>query len=176
MPELLATARLQLHAGFDLHAAAAQVPYYRELGVSHLYLSPIAEARPGSSHGYDVIDPTRVSLERGGDEGLAALSAALRQHGMGAVLDIVPNHMAADAANPWWRDVLHKGQQSPFAPYFDIDWHSPSSPGRVWLPWLTAPLDTVMERGELKIEHRDGFDYVQDLHLAQPGCTFVTPC
>ncbi|PXV55872.1 maltooligosyl trehalose synthase [Dyella jiangningensis] len=156
MPELRATVRLQLHAGFDLHAAAAQVPYYQRLGVSHLYLSPIARARPGSTHGYDVIDPGVVCPERGGEAGLRALGAALRDHGMGAILDIVPNHMAADARNPWWWDVLRHGRHSRYARHFDIDWDSPASPGRVWLPWLTAPLSEVLARGELRVEPRDG--------------------
>lgn len=155
MPELRATVRLQLHAGFDLHAAAAQAPYYRRLGVSHLYLSPIAQARPGSMHGYDVIDPTVVSSERGGEEGLRMLAAVLRELDMGAILDIVPNHMAADAANPWWRDVLRHGEDSRYARYFDIDWASPASPGRLWLPWLQAPLDTVLMQGALRIERND---------------------
>lgn len=155
MPELNATARLQLHAGFDLYAAAAQVPYYHRLGISHLYLSPIARARPGSTHGYDAIDPTTVCPERGGEAGLQALSAALKEHGMGAILDIVPNHMAADANNAWWRDVLRHGRASRYAAYFDIDWASPASPDRVWLPWLQAPLDTVLAQKQLRVEWTD---------------------
>jgi (1->4)-alpha-D-glucan 1-alpha-D-glucosylmutase len=160
MPELLASARLQLHAGFDLHAAAAQVPYYRALGISHLYLSPIAQSRRGSTHGYDVLDPARISDERGGQAGLQALSTALREHGMGAILDIVPNHMAADGDNPWWQDVLRHGQYSRYARYFDIDWQSPASPNRVWLPWLQAPLDTVLSQNALRIEKNPQGDMI----------------
>ncbi|WP_243042386.1 malto-oligosyltrehalose synthase [Dyella sedimenti] len=155
MPELLATVRIQLHPGFDFWAALRQVPYYRRLGISHLYLSPIAEARVGSTHGYDVTDPTMVRKELGGETGLRALAEALHEHGMGAILDIVPNHMAADPANPWWRDVLLRGPDSRYARYFDIDWASPASPGRLWLPWLPAPLDEVIAHGGLRVECDD---------------------
>ena len=98
------------------------MPYFARLGVSHLYASPIATARPGSQHGYDVIDATRVNPELGGEEGLRALSSALAAAGMGLILDIVPNHMAADTANAWWADVLRHGRASRFARWFDIDW------------------------------------------------------
>ncbi|MDO1528807.1 malto-oligosyltrehalose synthase [Fulvimonas sp. R45] len=146
-----ATVRLQLNRDFDLAAAAAQVPYYAELGVSHVYLSPIAQARAGSSHGYDVTDPTVVNPELGGERALAMLSATLRAHGMGAILDIVPNHMAADVANPWWRDVLARGRGSRHAGWFDIDWDAPGTGGKLWLPWLDAPLEHVLRRGGLRL-------------------------
>ena len=152
MVELLSTARLQLHRGFDLWQAQQQVPYYRELGITHLYLSPIAEARTGSTHGYDVTDPTVVRAELGGEAALRALADALHGHEMGAILDIVPNHMAADTSNPWWRDVLRRGPGSRHARFFDIDWDAPASPGRVWLPWLKGPLHEVLARGELRID------------------------
>ena len=139
MAELRATARVQLHHGFDLDAAAAQVPYYAALGISHLYLSPIGTARPGSLHGYDVIDPTRINPELGGEPALLRLSAALRAHGMGAIMDIVPNHMAADIANPWWYDVLACGRHAAHADYFDIDWDAPGADGRVCRRRRLAP-------------------------------------
>ena len=101
MTALRATVRLQLHRAFDFAAAEAHVPYFAALGISHLYLSPIATARPGSTHGYDVIDPLTINPELGGEEGLNALVRTLHAHGMGAILDIVPNHMAADLANVW---------------------------------------------------------------------------
>jgi malto-oligosyltrehalose synthase len=147
---LRATLRLQFHRGFTFADAAALVPYFARLGISHLYASPIATARPGSQHGYDVIDATRVNPELGGEEGLAALSSALAASGMGMILDIVPNHMAADVANAWWADVLRHGRASRFARWFDIDWEADD---KVLLPILGRPLDEVLAAGELK---RDG--------------------
>jgi malto-oligosyltrehalose synthase len=144
-----ATLRLQFHRGFTFADAQALVPYFARLGVSHLYASPIAVARPGSQHGYDVIDPTRINPELGGEAGLMALSSALRAAGMGLILDIVPNHMAADTANAWWADVLRQGRASRFAQWFDIDWDADD---KVLLPLLGRPLDEVLSDGEL---HRD---------------------
>jgi (1->4)-alpha-D-glucan 1-alpha-D-glucosylmutase len=149
---LRATARLQLNSQFDFAAAAAQVPYLAALGISHLYLSPIATARAGSTHGYDVIDPMTVNPELGGEAGLTALVETLHAHDMGAILDIVPNHMAADLANAWWRDVLSRGQSSPYAAYFDIEWNAPQTEGKLWLPWLELPLDQAIENGRLKLK------------------------
>ena len=146
-----ATARLQLHEGFDLRAAAAQVPYYAVLGISHLYLSPIAQACSGSTHGYDVTDPTRVSTTLGGEAALETLVNALHAHDMGLLLDMVPNHMAASTENPWWRDVLARGRESRYADWFDIDWSSPEAAGRVWLPVLAKPLADVLAEGGLTL-------------------------
>lgn len=150
-----ATARLQLHAGFTFADAAALVPYYAGLGISHLYLSPITAARPGSTHGYDVTDATQVSPALGGEDGFLALARTARDAGLGIVLDIVPNHMAADAThNAWWRDVLARGQQSAFAHYFDIDWQ-PADPdlyGKVLLPILGDPYSQTLESGALTIQ------------------------
>src|SRR5580693_2393985 len=109
--ELRATYRLQLSSDFEFADARALVPYLRELGISHLYLSPSLQARRGSTHGYDVVDPTRVSSELGGEEGLRALAAA----GLGIVLDIVPNHMGRGDENPWWRDPLLRER------FFDVE-------------------------------------------------------
>jgi (1->4)-alpha-D-glucan 1-alpha-D-glucosylmutase len=151
MTELTATVRLQLHRGFDLHAAARQIPYYARLGISHVYLSPIATARAGSTHGYDVIDPGTVNPELGGEAALATLVETLHEHDMGAILDIVPNHMAADTANPWWRDVLEHGRESRYAAFFDIEWDAPDTDGRLWLPVLAEPLDALLAKGELSM-------------------------
>ena len=118
MTELRATYRLQLGPDLGFAAARELVPYLAELGVSHLYLSPSLEARSGSTHGYDVVDPTRVSEDLGGEEGLRLLSAAARASGLGIVLDIVPNHMAATDENPFWRDPLWR------AKFFDLDWRT----------------------------------------------------
>ena len=119
----VATYRLQLHKGFRLADATALVPYLARLGVSHVYASPFLKARPGSTHGYDVVDHNRLNPEIGTEQELDALLEALRRHGMGLVLDIVPNHMGVlHGDNPWWQDVLEKGRASPHARFFDIDW------------------------------------------------------
>src|SRR5215467_14943656 len=119
---LRATMRLQLHRGFTFDDAAAVVPYLSALGISHVYASPIMTACAGSTHGYDVTDPTRVNAEIGGEEGLTRLSRALRDHDMGLIVDIVPNHMAVGSDNAWWMDVLARGRGSRYAGFFDIDW------------------------------------------------------
>jgi (1->4)-alpha-D-glucan 1-alpha-D-glucosylmutase len=110
-----ATYRLQLNAAFDFAAARELIPYLRDLGISHLYLSPSLQARPGSTHGYDVIDPTRVSDELGGEDGLRALAGAAHAAGLGLVLDLVPNHMAIDERNRFWSDPQLRER------FFDID-------------------------------------------------------
>ena len=158
MLPLLATYRVQLNAAFPLTSAAALVPYLERLGVSHLYASPILAARPGSTHGYDVADPARVNPELGGDEARRALAARLRERGMGMLLDIVPNHMSASAANPYWEDVLAHGRASRYAHWFDVDWESPdpSFRGRVMLPVLGDHLPAVLERGELRVADEGG--------------------
>lgn len=128
-----ATYRVQLHAGFTLDDAAAIVPYLAALGVSHLYASPVLQAAPGSTHGYDVVDHDRVNPELGGGDAFARLATALRAHRMGLVLDIVPNHMAISSElNRQWWDVLENGPDSSHAPWFDIDWRA----GQVILPVL----------------------------------------
>jgi (1->4)-alpha-D-glucan 1-alpha-D-glucosylmutase len=156
MTDLRATVRLQLNHTFDFLTAAEHVPYFAALGLSHVYLSPIAMARPGSLHGYDVINPMIVNPELGGEPALAKFVQTLHTHGMGAILDIVPNHMAADVANPWWNDVLAMGRTSRYAHYFDIDWHAPHTDGKLWLPVLAVPLEQALSRGELHVERHVG--------------------
>lgn len=151
MTGLRATARLQLHAGFDLGAAAAQVPYYAALGVSHLYLSPIAAAVPGSTHGYDGVDPARINPELGGEAGFRQLAEVTRAHGMGLILDIVPNHLAASPHSQWWSDVLMHGPRSPHAAWFDIEWEAPGCEGRLWLPVLDRPLHDAVRDGVVRV-------------------------
>ena len=151
-----ATYRLQLRAGFGFREAAALAGYLHQLGISHLYLSPVLAARRGSSHGYDVVDPTRLNPELGTTQELEELCAVLRERGMGVIVDVVPNHMAADEQNPWWVDVLRNGPASPFAPIFDIDWAAQD--GKVLLPILRAPFGEVLERGELRLDVADGDD------------------
>ncbi|MEU5523523.1 malto-oligosyltrehalose synthase [Streptomyces sp. NPDC047860] len=135
-----ATYRLQLQPAFPFRAAADAVPYVASLGVSHLHLSPVLEAVPGSLHGYDVVDHTRVREELGGEEGLRALARTAREHGLGLVVDIVPNHMAmVPRHNRALWEVLRDGPSSPFARWFDIDWEAQG--GQVLLPVLGGPLD-----------------------------------
>ena len=117
------TYRLQITPTFDLFEAARVLPYLHDLGVDWVYLSPILESEPGSTHGYDVVDPTRVDESRGGAAGLAELSAEARRLGMGVLVDVVPNHVGvASDANAWWADVLERGRESAYAPFFDVDW------------------------------------------------------
>ena len=164
-----ALARLQLHAGFTLDDAAAQVGYYSKLGISHLYASPLLAARPGSNHGYDVIDCHRINPELGGEPALRRLVAQLRAHGMGLVLDIVPNHMFAGPGNAWWMDVLRLGRASHRADYFDIDWRSPDplAHGHVLLPILGKPYAQALRDGDVRLQYGEaGFAlHVHDIAL-----------
>jgi (1->4)-alpha-D-glucan 1-alpha-D-glucosylmutase len=147
-----ATYRVQMRAEFDFAAAAGIVPYLQRLGLSHLYCSPYMQAAPHSAHGYDVVDPTKISGELGGERGLRVLDSALRDAKMGQLLDIVPNHMCvADRSNRWWWDVLRTGRHSPYAAMFDIDWDAPALLGRVLLPVLHDPLADVLARGDLQV-------------------------
>ena len=145
----LSTYRLQFHPGFTLRHARTIVPYLADLGVSHVYASPLFEARAGSSHGYDVTDPTRIRAALGGEDELRALSEDLAGHGMGLILDIVPNHMAASPQNPWWADMLRLGQSSPHAHFFDVDWNRHG--GTVLLPVLGTPLEEAMADGHIEL-------------------------
>ncbi|MGP3689108.1 malto-oligosyltrehalose synthase [Streptomyces sp. IBSNAI002] len=159
------TYRLQLRPEFPFAAAEAAVPYLSSLGVSHLHLSPVLEAVPGSAHGYDVTDHSRVRGELGGEPGLRSLAAAARAHGLGLVLDIVPNHMAVPAPlrlnRPLW-EVLREGPGSPFARWFDIDWEAGG--GQVLLPVLAGPAASceltadgdVLRYGEQEFPLREG--------------------
>ncbi|WP_326575625.1 malto-oligosyltrehalose synthase [Streptomyces sp. NBC_00481] len=140
-----ATYRVQLQPDFPFSAAAAAVPYIASLGVSHLHLSPVLEAVPGSGHGYDVVDHGRVRGELGGEEGLRALASTARAHGLGLVVDIVPNHMAmAPRHNRALWDVLREGPESAYARWFDIDWEAQG--GRVLLPVLGGPLGAEIDQ------------------------------
>lgn len=152
MIPLRATVRLQLHRDFGFADAAAQVDYFAALGISHLYLSPIAQAVPGSTHGYDNIDPAAVSADLGGEAGLRTLADRARGSGLGLLLDIVPNHMAADTGNRWWCDVLRHGRRSAHADWFDIEWDAPGCDGRLWLPLLDRPLADALATGVLTLE------------------------
>jgi (1->4)-alpha-D-glucan 1-alpha-D-glucosylmutase len=139
--------------------SAGIVPYLDELGISHLYASPYLKARAGSTHGYAVVDYTQLNPELGGRDGYRALVEALHGHEMGQILDVVSNHMSATPAeNSWWNDVLENGPGSPHAAYFDIDWHPVKEElrNKVLLPILGDQYGQVLERGELKLEYREG--------------------
>lgn len=163
----VATYRLQLRNGMTFDKAAGIVPYLKRLGISHLYASPIFTAVTGSTHGYDVTDHNEIDPALGGEEGFERLHAALRQAGMGLILDIVPNHMAAWLENRWWRSVVEHGPASPFAGHFDIDWSE-----RLALPILGRNFRDALAAGELGIEidHKHGclalayFDNFVPLH------------
>ncbi|MFF2730991.1 malto-oligosyltrehalose synthase [Streptomyces sp. NPDC058008] len=165
-----ATYRLQLQPDFPFAAAAEAVPYLAGLGVSHLHLSPVLEAVPGSGHGYDVVDHGTVRAEFGGEEGLRELAATARAHGLGLVVDIVPNHMAAAPRHnlPLW-EVLREGPESPYARWFDIDWAAGG--GKVLLPVLAGRVGAesggfepgtrddgtpVLRHGDLEFPVREG--------------------
>jgi len=155
--EVTSTYRLQLNAGFTFADAEAQVPYVASLGISHLYLSPILRAVPGSMHGYDVLDHTRVSPEMGGEDGLRRLAATAHAAGLGIVVDIVPNHMALVAPEngtaPLW-PVLREGRTATTAHWFDIDWDHLN--GRIGLPLLGDSLEQTLAARELVLDTLDG--------------------
>lgn len=172
---LRATQRLQFHKGFTLDDAVPLVPYFAQLGISHLYASPLLAARAGSMHGYDVVDPTRVNPELGGEAALRRLVAALREHKMGLILDIVSNHMAVGGAdNPWWLDLLEWGRLSPYSEFFDIQWHSPDPllKGQLLMPFLGSDYGEALQTGTLTL-HFDaahGTFYVEHYEHRFPVC------
>ncbi|WP_432239005.1 malto-oligosyltrehalose synthase [Herbaspirillum robiniae] len=159
-----ATARLQFNRDFRFEQATELVAYYDTLGVSHIYASPILTARPGSTHGYDVVDPTRINPELGGEPALRTLCGELAGRGMGMIVDIVPNHMAVGKDNPWWHDVLRWGRRSRYANWFDIDWESPDPAlaGKLLLPFLGQSYGEALEAGELplRFDEQQGEFYV----------------
>lgn len=154
------TYRIQLHAGFTFRDAADIVPYLHDLGITHVYTSPCLAAATNSPHGYDLIDPSRLNPQLGGDEGYRQFIRALREHNMGHILDIVPNHMGiADGANRWWNDVLEHGAVSRYAQYFDIEWSRPprnSLVGKVLLPVLDDHYGKVLECKQVQLEREGG--------------------
>lgn len=153
----IATYRVQFNKDFRFVDCGDIVPYLHTLGIGALYSSPRFRARRGSSHGYDVASPIRINSELGTEEEFDDLCGRLRRYGLGLVLDIVPNHMAASSENPWWMDVLENGPSSPYAHYFDIDWHPAISKAaslqenKVLLPSLGDLYGNVLNRGELTL-------------------------
>ncbi len=172
------TYRLQLNKDFRFTGACKILDYLHELGISDVYLSPILGSRKGSGHGYDVTDPTRINPELGSEEDFENFQNELQKRGMGLVLDIVPNHMAASMENAWWMDVLENGAQSAYGAYFDIDWHpsARSLDGKILLPVLGRPFGEVLDSGELKLTFQEGkfyfkfyFQYFDSFFPLSPG-------
>jgi (1->4)-alpha-D-glucan 1-alpha-D-glucosylmutase len=186
-----ATMRLQLHKDFTFADAAALVPYLVEMGISHVYSSPILTARAGSIHGYDVIDPTAVNPELGGEPALRAFVAALRSAGLGLIVDIVPNHMAVGASdNPWWTDLLRHGRASRYAQFFDVDWDcaDPALRGKILAPFLGKPYGVALNDGDIRVAQTSAgepviryfdndfpIDPIEYAHMAECGLESFDP-
>src|SRR4051794_8381100 len=165
-----ATYRLQIHAGFPLDDAAGVAGYLADLGVTHAYSSPLLRSAEGSTHGYDTVDHAHIDEARGGREGFDRFVAALHEHGLGLVLDLVPNHMgvAAAAAAPWWGGVLENGRPSPHPQAFDTDWEFGGA--KVRHPCLGSADDLA----ELKVVE-GGLHYYENRFPIAPGTEDGTP-
>lgn len=151
------TLRLQLHKGFTFDDATALADYFALLGVSHAYVSPITTATAGSTHGYDVVDYTKVDPELGGEDGLRRFVEKLRAVEMGFIVDIVPNHMGVGGSeNAWWQDILEWGRHASHARFFDVDWHSPDPAlrGKVLAPFLGASYGDELQGGKIRLAYR----------------------
>jgi len=151
----IATYRLQFSRNFTFDDARGIVAYLARLGISHVYASPFLKARTGSAHGYDIVDHNHLNPEIGTRESFERFCAELRRHGMGLILDFVPNHIGiGHEENPWWQDVLEWGQASPYAGYFDIDWKPtrPALAGKILLPILTEPYGVALTSGAISLE------------------------
>lgn len=155
----IATYRLQFNPGFGFKQAQEAAGYLSDLGISHIYASPYFQAVAGSTHGYDVLDHSRVNEELGGVEGHAHFCQTLQNFKLSQMIDIVPNHMAIQGKqNPWWWDVLKRGPSSPFANYFDVDWDSSEErwPNKVLLPVLNDQYGRILEEGGFQLIHNEG--------------------
>lgn len=153
-----ATYRLQFLASFGFREAAAIVPYLSRLGISHVYASPLLRAKAGSAHGYDLCDHANLNPELGDERAWRAFCAALAEHDLGLIIDIVPNHMSTDATNAWWNDVLENGPSSTFARFFDIEWRpaAPELSDKVLFPILARQFGDALESGEIAVGYRAG--------------------
>ncbi len=159
MTALRATYRLQLHSSFTFDDASGVLEYLRDLGVSHVYCSPCLEATPGSTHGYDVVNPHRINPELGGAEARYRFCRKVKECGLAQLQDIVPNHMAIGGeANRWWWDTLENGVSSRYAPYFDIEWNAPEERlrNKIVLPVLEDHSGRVIADGKLTLQRREG--------------------
>ncbi len=174
MPEIGATYRIQLHPGFGFDDAGAVCGYLKSLGITHVYCSPYLQAAPGSTHGYDVVDPGRVNEELGGTAAHARFLERLKETGLGQVLDIVPNHMAITGKNnAWWWDVLENGPSSAYASFFDVDWQSPEEKlrNKILAPVLGDHYGRVLSAGQIRLEREAGsfiFRYADHVFPADP--------
>src|SRR5438309_785526 len=169
MPHPCATYRIQFNLNFRFRDAEELVPYLHALGITHLYASPRFRARKGSLHGYDVADASRVNSELGTEEEFQSLVNRLHNYGMGLLLDIVPNHMAASEENPWWMDLLENGQQSEFASYFDIDWAADAlQRSRILLPVLGDTYGRVLENQGISLHYDDQGFFVPPIGGGRP--------
>lgn len=163
--------RLQLNQSFPFGEAQKLAPYLKRLGITEYYCSSFLAARPGSTHGYDLCDHSRINPEVGGEEGFQHFSETLRANGLGLTLDFVPNHMSTDpVANPWWRNVLENGPSSPYAAFFDIDWEPAKAElkNRILLPVLGEQYGVVLEAGELQVDFDDGKFHLRYFDLDLP--------
>jgi len=177
-PPPRATYRLQFHKDFTFDDAVKIVPYLADLGISHVYASPIQAASPGSAHGYDIVDHAAINPELGGEEGFIRFSDALTAHGLKLLLDLVPNHMGVGgSANGWWLSVLEWGRLSPVADAFDIDWERPGAEGKLIIPILGGLYGAVLEKGELqlKFDAREGSFSVWHWEHRLPVCPMTYP-
>ncbi len=177
----LSTYRVQFHKDFTFQHFIEVIPYLHELGVTTIYASPIFTAVPGSTHGYDGLNPHSINPEIGTEEELFFISKQLKKKGIGWVQDIVPNHMAFDTRNLWLADVLEKGAQSYYNSFFDIAWHSSIYEGKLMVPFLGASLDETIIKGELKIVYENNrlqfkyYDALYPLHLRSYTTVFSAP-
>lgn len=166
-----ATYRLQFNKDFTFRQARELVPYLHRLGISHVYASPYFKAGPQSMHGYDICDHNEINPEVGTRDDYNALVEELHRHGMGQIVDFVPNHMGiGTTVNTWWMDVLENGPASAFASYFDIDWHPPKSDleNKVLLPILGDRSGRVLERAEFKLEFENGAFFLRYFEARWP--------
>jgi (1->4)-alpha-D-glucan 1-alpha-D-glucosylmutase len=164
-----ATYRIQFRNGMTFDRVVALIPYLRDLGISHLYASPFFTATTDSTHGYDVTDPNEIDPAIGGRDGFNRMASALRQAGMGLILDIVPNHMSTSLENRWWRDVIEHGKQSRYARYFDIDWSRPLT-----LPFLGDTFEAELEKGAIRfnrdsVTNKAALVYYDTAYPLNPG-------
>lgn len=169
------TYRLQIHGGFTFDRARELIPYLKKLGISHIYTSPIFQAAPGSTHGYDIVDYNQINEEAGGEVAFYKFAKELKSAGMGLIVDFVPNHMGIRSpSNKWWYDVLENGPGSRYASYFDIDWDPVKRElkDNVLLPILGESYGAVLENGDIKLTFNDGafeMQYFEHILPVRPG-------
>ncbi len=162
--------RLQFNSGFTFRDASNILDYLVHLGITDVYCSPLLQSRSGSGHGYDATDPTRIDSDLGSEQQFETFQADLKQRDLGLLLDIVPNHMAASAENPWWMDLLENGPASAYSSYFDVDWHPPSRmlDNKILLPVLGSVYGDALKNQDLELIFRDGSFYVKNFDSLFP--------